>query len=153
MSTLITLTSCSVRASMIYALLARVPPVTTYRPSGDIITMCGLTLFPRNVLPTIFLLLMSMKAISFESRLTIITTVVGSTTLTSAARRPAPVSAAPMIPTAPLIIKNRLVLVMAMPPEILDLKARLQSHTWHEKPRSFGALWHLERMRRVERQS
>ena len=29
MSTLITLTSCSVLASMMYALFARVPPVTT----------------------------------------------------------------------------------------------------------------------------
>ena len=83
MSVGITLTSCSVRASMMYALLARVPPVTTYRPSGDIITMCGLTLLPRNILPTIFWVLMSMNAMSFESRLTIITTDVGSATLTS----------------------------------------------------------------------
>ena len=52
--------------------------------------MCGLTLLPRNALPTIFLVLMSMNAMSFESRLTIITTDVGSATLTPAAlqRRP-----------------------------------------------------------------
>ncbi len=67
---------------MTYALLARVPPVTTYRPSGDIMTMCGLTLLPRNTLPTIFFVLMSMNEMSFESRLTIITTDVGSVTLT-----------------------------------------------------------------------
>ena len=59
------------------------PPVTTYRPSGDIITMCGLTLLPRKTRPTIFLVLMSMNARSFESRLTIMTTDVGSVILTS----------------------------------------------------------------------
>src|SRR6185295_13538771 len=42
--------------------------------------MCGLTLFPRKVLPTIFLVGMSMNAISLESRLTIMTTLVGSGT-------------------------------------------------------------------------
>src|SRR6058998_1021129 len=68
---------------MIYALLARVPPVTTYRPSGDIMTMCGLTLLPRKTRPTILFVLMSMKARSFESRLTIMTTDVGSVILTS----------------------------------------------------------------------
>ncbi len=39
MSVGMTFTSCNVRVSMMYALFARVPPVTTYRPSGDIITM------------------------------------------------------------------------------------------------------------------
>src|SRR4029078_12129359 len=42
--------------------------------------MCGLTLLPRKVLPTIFLVGMSMNAISLESRLTIMTTLVGSGT-------------------------------------------------------------------------
>ncbi len=45
-------------------------------------TMCGLTLFPRNTLPTIFFVFMSRKLMSFESRLTIITTEVGSVILT-----------------------------------------------------------------------
>src|SRR5262249_22781551 len=58
-------------------------------------TMCGLTLLPRNVLPTIFLVLMSMNAISLLSRFTIITTDVGSVTLTGAACRPAPAAAIP----------------------------------------------------------
>ena len=44
--------------------------------------MCGLTLLPRKVRPTIFLVLMSMNAMSFESRSTIITTDVGSVTFT-----------------------------------------------------------------------
>src|SRR3989304_1177324 len=77
------LTSFRVGTSMMKALLARVPPVTTYRPSGDIITMCGLTLFPRNTLPIILWVLMSIKAMSFESRLTIMTTEVGSVILMS----------------------------------------------------------------------
>src|ERR1044071_256195 len=47
--------------------------------------MCGLTLLPRNVRPTIFLLSMSMKAMSLESRSTIMTTFVGSGTFTTAA--------------------------------------------------------------------
>src|SRR5262245_46570895 len=81
MSTGMVFTSWSVRTSMTYALFARVPPVTTYRPSGDIITMCGLTLFPRKTFPTIILLLMSMNAMSFESRFTIMTTDVGSVIL------------------------------------------------------------------------
>src|SRR6185295_4591496 len=47
--------------------------------------MCGLTLLPRKVLPTIFLVLVSMNAISFESRFTIMTTDVGSVILTAGA--------------------------------------------------------------------
>ena len=92
--------------------MARVPPVTTYRPSGDIITMCGLTLLPRNVLPTIFLLLMSMNAISFESRLTIITTDVGSATLMSAARAGCPRARDDR--AAPAEMTNRLVLPITL---------------------------------------
>src|ERR1041385_1019731 len=57
--------------------------------------MCGLTLLPRNVLPTIFFVLMSMKAISLLSRFTIITTDVGSVTFTVAACRRAFVMATP----------------------------------------------------------
>ena len=49
--------------------------------------MCGLTLLPRNTLPTIFLVLMSMNAMSFESRFTIMTTDVGSVILTPWASR------------------------------------------------------------------
>src|SRR5262245_35042089 len=69
---------------MMYAVFERCPPVTTYRPSGDIMTMCGFTLLPRNVRPRISLVLMSMNAMSFESRSTIITTEVGSLTMTFA---------------------------------------------------------------------
>src|SRR5262245_61162508 len=58
-------------------------------------TMCGLTLLPRKVLPTIFLVLMSMNAISLLSRFTIITTDVGSATLTVAAWRRGPNVATP----------------------------------------------------------
>src|SRR5262245_3649895 len=47
-------------------------------------TMCGFTLLPRNVRPRISLVLMSMNAMSFESRSTIITTEVGSLTMTFA---------------------------------------------------------------------
>jgi hypothetical protein len=47
--------------------------------------MCGLTLLPRNTLPTNCLVFTSMNPISFESRLTIITTDVGSVTLTAGA--------------------------------------------------------------------
>src|SRR6185503_213807 len=151
MSTGITLTSCRVRASMMYALFARVPPVTTYRPSGDIITMCGLTLFPRNVLPTIFLLAMSMNAISFESRLTIMTTFVGSGTLTSAARRRVSASAGMRSAAAPAIMTNRLTLLIALPPEIgSNLERRLQTQTRHEEPVLLGSLGDLERMRQME---
>ena len=94
MSVGITLTSWSVRVSMMYALFARVPPVTTYRPSGDIITMCGFTLFPRNTLLIILLVLISMNPMSFESRLTIITTEVGSVILTPCASMPMVAAAA-----------------------------------------------------------
>src|SRR6188508_1539654 len=47
-------------------------------------TMCGFTLLPRNVRPRICFVLMSMNAMSFESRSTIITTEVGSLTMTFA---------------------------------------------------------------------
>src|SRR5262245_5189166 len=47
-------------------------------------TICGFTLLPRNVWPRICFVLMSMKAMSFESRFTIITTEVGSLTMTFA---------------------------------------------------------------------
>src|SRR5262245_11337553 len=69
---------------MMYAVFERCPPVTTYRPSGDIMTMCGFTLLPRKVRPRICFVLMSMNAMSFESRSTIITTEVGSLTMTFA---------------------------------------------------------------------
>src|SRR5438876_8995611 len=113
-----------------YALLARVPPVTTYRPSGDIITMCGLTLLPRNVFPTIFFVLMSMNAISFESRLTIITTVVGSATLTVAARRRTPANAAPNTRATVPAKRIRLAAIIAAPPGLIPnlLESRLKSN-------------------------
>src|SRR5690349_2306209 len=47
-------------------------------------TMCGFTLLPRKVRPRICLVLMSMNAMSFESRSTIITTDVGSLMMTFA---------------------------------------------------------------------
>src|SRR5215471_19963293 len=46
--------------------------------------MCGLTLLPRKVRPRIFLVAMSMTAMSFESRSTMTTTLVMSGTLTLA---------------------------------------------------------------------
>ena len=56
--------------------------------------MCGFTLFPRNTFPIIFLVLMSMNPMSFESRLTIMTTDVGSVILTPCASRPVAAAAA-----------------------------------------------------------
>ncbi len=100
MSTGIVLTSCNVRVSMMYALFARVPPVTTYRPSGDIITMWGFTLLPRKVRPSILRLLMSMNPISFESRFTMRSTDAGSVTLTPWAPRVAPTAAPAMMSPA-----------------------------------------------------
>src|SRR5581483_10687047 len=82
--------------------------------------MCGLTLLPRNVLPTIFFVLMSMNAISLESRFTIMTTWVGSGTLTSAARslpvvhRPAARAAAPAMVAIRVFV---LIAIVTSPPD------------------------------------
>src|SRR5215813_3395883 len=46
--------------------------------------ICGLTLMPRKVRPRIFLVAISMNAMSLESRSTMMTTFVGSGTFTSA---------------------------------------------------------------------
>jgi hypothetical protein len=76
-------------------------------------------LFPRNVLPTIFFVLMSMNAISFESRLTIMTTDVGSVILTAGAWAPTtePVAAAPAAAMSPAMMMRRLALTMRCAPD------------------------------------
>src|SRR4030095_13070195 len=112
--------------------------------------MCGLTLLPRNVLPTIFLLLMSMNAISFESRLTIMTTVVGSATLISAARKPTPASVASTIATAPAVA-NRLTFLIPLPPEIANLEACLEAYARHQITSPFDALGPLQAVDQIER--
>src|SRR6185295_16861882 len=105
-------------------------------------TMCGFTLLPRNVRPKICLVLMSMNAMSFESRSTIITTEVGSLTMTFA-----PDAGGGM-------------LAMLCPGGIAGAAgacaragpARVASETARETPRSLVVLRMVNSGRRVKRQ-
>src|SRR5262245_4207767 len=116
--------------------------------------MWGLTLLPRNVLPTIFFVLMSMNAISFESRFTIMTTVVGSATLTSAARnRPtvhSPAAVATNLPT----IKTRILVLMPVASSSSGqcLEPCLQADDWQEELRFFLSRRRFEHVLQMERQ-
>src|SRR5262245_35575728 len=112
-------------------------------------TIWGLTLFPKKVRPTIFFVLMSMNAISFESRFTIMTTEVGSATLISAAGRGA-VATTPVTATKAAPIMTSLALIIAiLQTKRLYLKGRLQPYTGDKKPLLWGVRAHFDDMRHV----
>src|SRR5262249_31964565 len=96
-------------------------------------TIWGLTLLPRKVRPTIFFVLMSMNAISLESRFTIMTTEVGSATLISAAGRGA-VTTTPVTTSKAETTSTSFALIIAiLQTKRLYLKRSRQPYTGDKK--------------------
>src|SRR5688572_25391039 len=114
--------------------------------------MCGLTLLPRKVLPTILRVLMSMNAISFESRWTIITTERGSVILTSCASSAAPRPAAPARAMA-RAVPNRMVRGLNIGSTPNQLESRLGPDARQQVAEFLAAFRPVEHVREVERQA
>src|SRR5262245_36355248 len=112
-------------------------------------TICGLTLLPKKVRPTIFLVLMSMNAISFESRFTIITTEVGSATLMSATGRGAEATTPVRTSKAATIMTSFALIIAILQTKRLYLKCRRQPYTGDKETLLRGIRPHLEHMRQV----
>src|SRR5262245_63252596 len=112
-------------------------------------TIWGLTLLPRKVRPTIFFVLMSMNAISLESRFTIMTTEVGSATLISAAGRGAVATTPVTTSKAVTIIRSFALIIAILPTEQLYLKGRRQPYTGDKETLFGGVRPHFEHMRQV----
>src|SRR6185503_13761373 len=114
--------------------------------------MCGLTLFPRNVLPIILWVLMSMNAMSLESRSTIMTTERGSVILTSCASRPAARPIAPARATVRAVPK-RMVRGFNMVLLLNQLEGRLEPDAGQQVAELLAPLRLVEHMSKVERQA
>src|SRR5437016_4416426 len=110
--------------------------------------MCGLTLLPRNTLPTILWVWMSMNEMSFESRFTIITTDVGSVSLTSAARSDNPSAVANSAAAVAAITSRFLSNIVRSP--FRRLETRLQADARQEIPELRDAVLGIEHALQME---
>src|SRR6185503_18540828 len=112
--------------------------------------MWGFTLFPRKTFLIIFLVVMSMNPMSFESRLTIITTFVGSGTRTPCASTVALAAAAatPAARSEPRMMRRALCNMMNAP----GSERGLQPDARQQIAELLAARRFFERVRQIERQ-